>query len=213
MVNHQPDSILAFHSCDLKVGIKILLGLEDLKQSNNAWDWLADGVYFWEQNPHRALEYAIESSKNEQFNKVQIQIPFVIGAIIDLKNCLNLTETQSLGILKNAYSSYKTIRESVNKPLLQNRGANRILDCAIIRFIHETNNEKGLAAYDSVRGAFPEGDPVYPSSEIKERTHIQIAVRNPDCIKGYFLPKPLDEFNPFLKKHINVSFLEKLSEL
>jgi hypothetical protein len=203
MLNHQPSSILAFHSCDLRVGINVLLGNEDLKVSNNAWDWLADGVYFWEQNPHRALEYAIESSKSLQFNKVPIKIPFVLGAIIDLKNCLNLTETQSLGILKNAYYSYKSIRESINKPLPQNKDANRILDCSVIKFIHETNRKDGLENYDSVRGAFPEGEAIYPTSEIKERTHIQIAIRNLDCIKGYFLPKPIEQFNPYLKEHIS----------
>ena len=43
--------------------------------------------------------------------------------------------------------------------------------------------------YDSVRGIFLEGNAIYPDSGILEKTHIQICVRNPNCIKGYFAPK------------------------
>ena len=44
-------------------------------------------------------------------------------------------------------------------------------------------------AYDSVRGIFFEGGPIYPGSGILDKSHIQICVRNPNCIKGYFAPK------------------------
>jgi hypothetical protein len=29
-------------------------------------------------------------------------------------------------------------------------------------------------------------------TELQEKNHIQIAIRNPNCIKGYFLPKEPD---------------------
>ena len=32
-----------------------------------------------------------------------------------------------------------------------------------------------------------------PGAGFKERNHIQISVRNPNCIKGYFLPRDLDK--------------------
>lgn len=69
-----------------------------LTASTNEWDWLGPGVYFWEQNPARALEYAIDSANNKQKNKVRIATPFVIGSIIELGNCLNLLEPFSLTI-------------------------------------------------------------------------------------------------------------------
>ena len=46
----------------------------------------------------------------------------------------------------------------------------------------------GLKSYDSVRGVFVEGSPVYENSGIMNKTHIQICVTNPNCIKGYFRP-------------------------
>ena len=40
-----------------------------------------------------------------------------------------------------------------------------------------------------VANAFIEGDPIYPDAGFNERTHIQICIINPNCIKGIFLPR------------------------
>ena len=50
--------ILGFHGCDESIVDNILLGKEDLKQSDNTYDWLGHGIYFWENSPSRALEFA-----------------------------------------------------------------------------------------------------------------------------------------------------------
>lgn len=55
-----PSVVLGFHSCDKETGIKVLNGEEHLRYSQNSYDWLGNGIYFWEQNPGRALEYANE---------------------------------------------------------------------------------------------------------------------------------------------------------
>src|SRR5205085_1811113 len=67
----------------------------------------------------------------------------------------------------------------------------RDLDCAVINFMDETRQEQGLRQFDTVRAAFIEGEPLYPNSGFYSRNHIQICVRNPDNIKGYF--RPMDE--------------------
>jgi hypothetical protein len=36
-----------------------------------------------------------------------------------------------------------------------------------------------------------EGAPLYDNTSFRERNHIQIAVRNMACVKGYFLPRGL----------------------
>jgi hypothetical protein len=51
--------VLGYHGCDRKVGER-LLGGEALKPSNNDYDWLGPGIYFWEANPLRGLEFAGE---------------------------------------------------------------------------------------------------------------------------------------------------------
>ena len=159
-----------------------------------------EGIYFWEQNPARALEYAVESSQRKQFNKIPIQAPFVLGAIIELGNCLNLVETNSLQILREAYQGLSKIMQEVGKEMPRNNKNNRALDCAVIQYIHQSNKEEGKTPFDTIRCAFPEGGEAYPGSSITSRLHIQICVLNSECIKGYFLPRPIDEFNPGLRK-------------
>ena len=200
MQHCQPLSVIGFHSCDKEVGLKVLNGIEELILSTNSWDWLGGGVYFWEQNPYRSTEYAEESANNIQFNKKRIKDPFVIGAIIDLGNCFNLVESESLKILSSSYRGLKQAISEGGTPMPVNKGKNRALDCAVIDYIHESNRQLGAPQYDTVRCAFSEGEEVYPGSAITSRLHIQICVRNLACIKGFFLPRPLKMFNPGLKK-------------
>jgi len=37
-----------------------------LNASNNPWDWLGNGIYFWENDPQRALEFAQEAMRNSK---------------------------------------------------------------------------------------------------------------------------------------------------
>ena len=44
--------------------------------------------------------------------------------------------------------------------------------------------------YHTVRGVFQEGEPAFRGAGIKLKSHIQIAVRDPRAIIGYFRPEP-----------------------
>ncbi|TSA32147.1 MAG: hypothetical protein D4R64_16610 [Porphyromonadaceae bacterium] len=61
----------------------------------------------------------------------------------------------------------------------------------------ETNVFPSNRINRSVRGVFFEGKELYPNSGFREKNHIQICVRNPNCIKGYFLPRNVN--NKFLR--------------
>ena len=50
--------------------------------------------------------------------------------------------------------------------------------------------EKGQM-FDTVYGYFQEGQDAFEGAGIKEKSHIQICVHNPNCIKGYFLPRKI----------------------
>jgi len=99
--------------------------------------------------------------------------------------------------------SYEALRDAFVKagkdlPINKNIGSNgdlllRHLDCAVIEYEHAINELAMVKSFDSVRGVFVEGNDLYPGSGIKEKNHIQICVRNPNCIKGYFLPRLKDE--------------------
>ena len=68
----------------------------------------------------------------------------------------------------------------------------RYLDCAVIRWAHKLANDSG-EKFDSVRAVFWEGAPIYENAGFKEQNHIQIAVINPNCIKGIFYPRKRDD--------------------
>ena len=187
---------IGFHGCDKSVAEMILQG-RSLKPSHNDYDWLGHGVYFGENNEQRALQFAEEASKRKSSS---IKEPFVIGAVIDLGYCLDLTDMSCLAEIKQSYDALRDafVKAGKDLPINKNIGSNgdlllRHLDCAVIEYEHAINEMAKVKSFDSVRGVFTEGNDLYPGGGIKEKNHIQICVRNPNCIKGYFIPRIKDD--------------------
>jgi hypothetical protein len=191
--------VLGFHGCDESIINDILLGKKGLKQSNNTYDWLGHGIYFWENSPSRAVEFAEFLKNNPQRARTPIKTPSVIGAVIDLGYCLDFTDYSNLQLLKGGYELLKTAMDTLevkltNKPIGENKDLlYRELDCAVIETLHSLRlPDSELKPFDSVRGVFWEGKEIYPNAGFKEKNHIQICIRNKNCIKGYFLPREFD---------------------
>lgn len=198
MYSDRTGLVLAFHGCDNEVRDAVITGQQQLERSTNSYDWLGHGIYFWENSPARALEFAKAKPANKGSRK--INTPAVLGAIIDLKHCLDLTEFKNLQFLKSGYDILKDVLETQSLKLPENKNVGnsndlliRHLDCAVIETIHAYNTPENR--YDSVRGMFIEGDCPYPNAGFKEKNHVQICIRNPNCIKGYFLPRETVKFN------------------
>ena len=157
----------------------------DFKPSENDYDWLGPGIYFWEANPRRGLEYAAEAMRRRGS---KITAPFVVGAVIDLGSCLDLTTSTGIEILRRGFESLSHLNAEAETPMPANTvdGLRRKLDCAVVQRVHAIFEEADVAPFDTIRGVFTEGAPVYPGAGFQEKTHIQIAVRNPRCIKGVF---------------------------
>ena len=154
-----------------------------MRISENSYDWLGPGMYFWENDSDRALEWA-----KAKYPKASA----IVGAYIDLGLCLDFMSSAFLDLLTPAYESIATpeLPENSGSMLLRPR------DCAVIMAIHQTRVDHSEAPFDTVRGVFWEGDEVYPTAGFYKRNHIQIAVRNPNCIKGFFLPRKKNEKFP-----------------
>jgi hypothetical protein len=181
---------LGFHGTDESIVQAVLNGRNSLKPKKNPYDWLGNGVYFWDNSPSRALQWATELSKKPN---AKIKKPAVIGAILDLGRCLDLLDYDNLEYVKEAHSILITTTEVEGTQMPVNSGKThdlllRELDCAVIETLHEMFREADKPAFDSVRGVFWEGDPIYENAGFREKDHIQICIRNLDCIKGYFLP-------------------------
>lgn len=112
--------------------------------------------------------------------------------VMDLGHCLNLVDGEALQLVREAYSRYKAVCHSSGVHEARNRGPEfraRFLDCAVFEYLHASREIDGLPAFDTVRGFFVEGIELYPGAGLRDQDHIQICVRNPRCVKGYFLPK------------------------
>ena len=192
-----PSFVLGFHGCDKSVGLDALNGKEDLKPSKNGWDWLGSGIYFWEHDPDLALAYATDVAAGVQKARGEIETPFVLGAVLNLQNCWNLSSTGGIEILKKGHAGLTKTIQTAGATLPKNIGGNqRYLDRAVVEYTHHLNRTNEFKSFDTVRGAFPEGDPVYDGAQITQKSHIQICVRSKACIRGYFLPRPYSRFNP-----------------
>lgn len=182
---------IGFHGCEEDIAKNAILNRADLIPSRNKYDWLGSGIYFWENDPIRALEFAKEIKKCSN--------PCVIGAVIDLGYCLDLSTRNGLGSVKLVWENVvKASFENGNlKPNKEGRkGENgelmlRFLDCYVIEALHKYNSDNGYEEFDSVRAPFWEGESIYPTAGFFDKNHIQLCVRNPECILGYFLPKNL----------------------
>jgi len=53
-----PSFVLGFHGCDEALAERVFAGKATLQASQNDYGWLGHGIYFWENNPERAMDYA-----------------------------------------------------------------------------------------------------------------------------------------------------------
>lgn len=180
--------VLGYHGCDESVGDQLLIN-QEFRPSQNDYDWLGEGIYFWEANPLRGLQFAQEVAIREP---KRMKKPFVIGAILDLGYCLDLTTSAGLQMIRDAHNALSEIYQAAGLPMPVNRPEKfkHPLDCQVINHLHKILAEKGHPPVDSIKAIFQEPPELYPGSAFMGKNHIQIAIRNVDCVKGVFrVPK------------------------
>ena len=179
-------TVIAYHGCDADVAEQLLAG-NPFKSSENDYDWLGQGIYFWEYGADRAYRFA-----EDQVKRRRIKTPAIIGALIQLGNCFDLMDTRFTKDLADAHARWKSSMLEAGVPLPKNSGKTpdlklRRLDCAVLNWYLALAAQEG-ESYDTVRCGFIEGDPVYEDSGIYQQSHIQLAVRKASCILGVFRP-------------------------
>lgn len=144
------------------------------KVSRNEYDWLGDGVYFFQDAPQRALEWAIKHHGTSAA---------VVGSVIRLAGCIDLLDIRWFQMLNETYDSFLQRLKNAGIPLpVQTSGAHR-LDRAVINYAAGVLGSQGTVVR-SVRAAFAEGAPAFPGSALYDRTHVQIAVRDVSLIEN-----------------------------
>jgi hypothetical protein len=184
--------VLGYHGCDKQVGEDALSGKIQLLRSEKAYDWLGAGIYFWEADPIRAMEWAVE-----RVGRGKAEQAFVVGAVINLGDCLDLTQRENIDLVKPAFKTVQKMFRQSGDTLPQNRDMSghkrgdkllRFLDCIVLNYFLENVATPGpdQRIFDTVRGLFVEGAPAYPGARFHDKTHTQISVINPDSILGLF---------------------------
>lgn len=194
-MNHSSGTIvIGYHGCDRATEEALVSGaLKHLDPSDNPYDWLGPGVYFFQDDWRRALMFAEASAMNpkRRFSARPIKTPAVVGAVMRLSSVLDVSTQDGIDAFRNAYQSL--VKSDV--PLKRNRKSEpedvdvilRSLDRQIFKYLHQMyEDDETLAPVDAVRGAFPQGEAVAPTSAIFGNSHVQLALRNPECVLGYF---------------------------
>ncbi len=190
-------TIIGYHGCDAQLAEQILLGKAEIEFSQNKHDWLGKGIYFWEHGPKRAMEWAVQRAKSSN----KIKKPAVIGAYIHLGDCFDLLDTQYTKMLADLYPKFAKTCEENRIPIPENKSPRgfesidhvcRYRDCAVINWCLDLLEQQRVARYQTVRCVFTEGEPAFEGSKIMSKSHIQIAIRDPSCILGFFRPQNVD---------------------
>lgn len=192
--------VLAYHGCDIITRDLLVSGrLNELTPSDNEYDWLGSGTYFFQDDYLRAAKFAIASSEqpNKRYTARPIVTPAVVGAVLRVSHWLDMTTQEGHQKYKEGYEALKLAHEApASPPMPKNTKASkndeftiiRKLDRAVIEMVHKIR-KKDEPEYVAVRGAFYQGDPLADSSEFRENTHIQIAVRKEEAVVGWFIPR------------------------
>lgn len=192
--------VLGYHGCDQTVADALISG-EIIKTSDREYDWLGPGAYFWEADPHRALEFAQWKVGRGDYKNAAI-----VGAVIDLGNCLDMSNRENVNLFQAFHGSFIALQSAAGLPVPQNENLKgdpyedrvfRFLDRAVFVHLHKSIAEAAkhsgadstLRPFDTVRGVFTEGGQIYEGCGFHERTHVQIAVRNvKESVVGIFKP-------------------------
>lgn len=163
--------VRVFHGTSIEKAMKIV---EDqwIIPSENVFDWLGHGVYFWEESYQRARQWA----ERKYLSKAA-----VVSTDVKLGHCMNLFDSSWSTVIKRAYEDLHQKHQLDKIPLPVNRAGRRELDCAVVNAIAEN-----IYDIDTVRAAYIEGEPAFPTSLFVGLAHIQMVARNPDIIVGRY---------------------------
>jgi len=130
-------TIIGYHGCDRALVEDVLLGRKCLKASHNNYDWLGEGIYFWEYGCQRALDWAEGISKRRP---KMVKEPAAIGAHIHLGVCFDLLDVRFTAMVADLYPLFEITLKKQGAAIPQNEPAHgtdrdlvpRKLDCAML---------------------------------------------------------------------------------
>ena len=154
--------------------------------STNPWEWLGDGVYFWQDAPTRAVVWSEEWSKRSVAGTGSLA---VLRCRLRLEDCLDLLDVNFNELIRELSEEFlQRLQAEPDAPKLVNyrTGAKRgrhELDAAFFNHLVGRLAKKGLTV-GCLRAAISEGEPILPDSPICYRSHVQICIRDLNLIEA-----------------------------
>lgn len=194
--------VVGHHATDISIKNDVLQGYMRLKPSWYPWHWLGDGVYFWENDGDRAVwwgqKLAADQAKNNKAYGTPFRIarPSVLGAVIRLGNCLDLTTDQGISFLADEYELVTKQYADAKAKLPKNQDTFRWLDNEVINSLcARYARQSGSKRIDTIRATFVSETPdlasykaAFEGSAIPRQTYRIICVREESCILECFDP-------------------------
>jgi hypothetical protein len=143
--------------------------------SDNDYDCLGNGVYFFEDGLAQARAWARRAHPSE---------PAVVQADVRLENCMDLKDGLGWGpLLAQAHDELLRVSREQGLPLPRQTSATRRLDRVVVELTVAILEREGIRIR-AARGVFAEGAPAFPGSFLSEGSHVQVAVRDTDLINN-----------------------------
>lgn len=144
--------------------------------------WLGPGVYFFQDGPNHAMQWA------KFLSNLRKEPPLVFEAEIDLTDCLDFLDTAN-------WPAFRTFLFTAEQPLTLQIGPNGLFqnpmpksiglnhedDFYLRRFITQLERYRRVKC---VRSAFIEGKPLHQNSWLFDEAHVAICVRFPEAIRN-----------------------------
>ena len=106
---------------------------------------------------------------------------------IELGRCLDLLESSYHDSIRATYRNLRTIYRRLGWTLPKNQMKRHDLDCLVInqfvKFVERLAGQHAILI-QSIRGVFEEGRPLFAGSASRSESHVQIAVRDIQCVSG-----------------------------
>jgi hypothetical protein len=129
--------LLLHHGCDRSLAELVLEGKTSPIPSENKYDWLGPGIYFWVDSPSRAMTWAREKQHKKPEEMAE---PYVLGAFAYPGHCLNLTDYGALDELRVAYEKVKLAQLCFNA-MLPAQARSHALEARSVLIVHRGEDD------------------------------------------------------------------------
>jgi hypothetical protein len=148
---------------------------DGFRPSDNDYDCLGHGVYFFEDGLAQAAAWATRAHRSELA---------VVEADVRLEDCLDLKDTVGwVPLLAQVHGEVLRVSREQGLPLPRQTSSTHRLDRVVIEVTVAILEREGTRIR-AVRAVFAEGTPAFQGSFLSEGFHVQVAVRDPDLISS-----------------------------